>query len=214
MFRETQQRKIDLKEDDPSMVEVMIKFFYTFDYTFPLQTETSSLGLHARVYTIADKYEVLGLKAIALENFKNGLLVSHEDGKAMVEATHAVAECNPPPTCDTTLHDLVVKAWLHGGEDLFADVGKAEVLSLFVEVPWLAAPLAALLLEHFEAASLHLSCKNGCREHMPVSTWEVMTGHPMSCIRCHPWIDTLRYKTVKLSHVEVEPLWEEGEDDW
>ena len=69
MFRETQQRKIDLKEDDPSMVEVMIKFFYTFDYTFPLQTETSSLGLHARVYTIADKYEVLDLKAIALTNF-------------------------------------------------------------------------------------------------------------------------------------------------
>jgi hypothetical protein len=64
MFKETQERKIDLKEDDPSMVELMVQFFYTFDYTSLEHSGIAPLDLHARVHTIADKYEVLGLKSI------------------------------------------------------------------------------------------------------------------------------------------------------
>lgn len=201
MFRETQQRKIDLKEDDPNTVELMVKFFYTFNYETPLPTEVSSLGLHARVYTIADKYGVLELKSFALENFKNGLLVSNEDGKAMVEATHALAECNPPPTCDTALHDLMVKAWLHGGEDLLADIGEAEVLSLMEKVPWLATPLAVLLLKHMNAKSLQLSCNNwhANSERMPVDKWDVMAGQPMGCPQCRPPFDTPDFKNHQRS---------------
>lgn len=141
MFKEAQQRTIDLKEDDPIMVELVVKFFYAFDYdNTPAQSEILPLGLHARACTIADKYEVLVLRSIALAKFKNALLASRKDGKAMVEAAHALtecstlAECSTWPSCDTTLYDLMIEAQLHGGEDLLVSIGKAEVSNLFTDI--------------------------------------------------------------------------------
>jgi hypothetical protein len=147
MFKETQQRKIDLEEDDLSMVELLVKFFYTFDYdNTPANTEMSALGLHASVYTIADKYEVLALKSTALARFKEVLVEFYDVGEVMVEATRDLTGFLPPPTCDTTLHDLVVEAWIIGGEVLSQDIGEEEVLSLFTEMTWLSTAFATRML--------------------------------------------------------------------
>jgi hypothetical protein len=159
MFKETQLRKIDLEEDDPSMVELLVKFFYTFDYdNTPMRSD--NIGLHARVYTIADKYEVLGLKSIALARFKEGLVESHKDGDAMVQATRTLAECLPPPTCDTVLHDLMVKAWILGGDALFLAVGEAEISSLFTEMTWLSAAFATRMLKRMKPGPICGHCKD------------------------------------------------------
>jgi hypothetical protein len=169
MFKETQERKIDLKEDDPNMVELMIKFFYTFDYDTPDQsgtsthdipndTEISPLGLHARLYTLADKYEVLALKSIALARFKKGLVESYTDEDAMVAATRDLGGFLPPPTCDTTLHDLMIEAWIRGGEDLYYEVGEENVSSLFKEMSWLSAGLATRMLERSKTGTICGHC--------------------------------------------------------
>jgi hypothetical protein len=147
MFKETQQRKIDLEEDELGMVELLVKFFYTFDYdNTPANTEMSALGLHASVYTIADKYEVLALKSTALARFKEVLVEFYDVGEVMVEATRDLTGFLPPPTCDTTLHDLVVEAWIIGGEVLSQDIGEEEVLSLFTEMTWLSTAFATRML--------------------------------------------------------------------
>jgi hypothetical protein len=183
MFRETQERKIDLKEDDPSLVEMMIKYFYTFTYDeTPPRAEISSLGLHARMYTTADKYEVLGLKAIALENFEHTVSSSCENGKVMVEGARALAQCNPPPTCDTTLHDLMIEAWLHGGEELFADIGEAEFESFLTEVPWLSAAFATRPFKGFKPELLQVDCIDGCGcRGDDIDSLTVMSGAPLRC---------------------------------
>jgi hypothetical protein len=209
MFRETQERKIDLKDDDPSLVEMMIKYFYTFTYDeTPPRAETSSLGLHARIYTIADKYEVLDLKAIALENFEHAVSSSCKNGKVMVEGARALTECNPPPTCDTTLHDLMIEAWLHGGEELFADVGEAELDSFLTEVPWLAAAFATRLFKGFMSEPLQVDCIGGygCRGE-GTDSQTVMSGVHLRCSLCHPWMDDARVEVFKLSYAETKQIW-------
>jgi hypothetical protein len=161
MFKETQQRKIDLEEDDLSMVELLVKFSYTFDYdNTPTNTEMSPIGLHARVYTIADKYEVLALKSIAVARFKQVLIDCFDYAEVMVEATRDLAEFLPPPTCDTTLHDLVVEAWILGGKDLFRDIGEEEVLSLFTEITWLSAAFATRMLAKTKASPICGHCND------------------------------------------------------
>jgi len=164
MFQESQKRRIDLKEDDPSTVETMIKYLYTLGYDATAQSEISPLGLHARIYTIADKYEVLALKSIALERFRRDVAALCKDGKAMVEATHALDACRPFPICDPSLHDLMVEAWLLGGKCLLANIGESETSSLLSEVAWLSVALANRMLKSSKSDSL------------PVSLTKLLTG--------------------------------------
>lgn len=204
MFKEAQQRKIDLKEDDPNIVELMVKFFYTFDYdNAPTPPEISPLGLHARIYTIADKYEVLVLKSIALAKLKSCLSASYKDAKIMVEGTYGVTEARPHPSCDTLLHDLMIEAWLHGGEHLFAEIGEAEILSLFMDVAWLSVALAARMFKSLKSDSLRASCVNGCTYLTRIETETMVTGVSVNCGRCSALLDKSGTKT-KLSKVEVK----------
>jgi hypothetical protein len=205
MFKETQERKVDLKEDDPSMVELMVKFFYTIDYdNTPANSELSLLGLHAHVYTIADKYQVLVLKSIALAKFKGALATSYKDGKAMVEAAHALTQCIPFPSCDPTLHDLMSEAWLHGGDELFANVGEAEIALLFAEVGWLSVTLASRMLKTSKSDSLRGRCITGCTQLTRMESGTVMAGVTAKCSRCSGKSGNMS----KVSYVEMKSVWE------
>jgi hypothetical protein len=172
MFTESQQRRIDLKEDDPDMVELMIQFFYTFEYrSIPAQAEISSLGLHVRVYLIADRYEVLELKKNALERFRKGLVKHCKDGKVMIEVTRVLEESMPLPICDIKLHDLVIKAWNRGGSALFVDIGEPEVSSLFAEIEWLSVALTTRPVSILKTETLRGCYTNGnTQPHRPTPT--------------------------------------------
>jgi hypothetical protein len=210
MFKETQQRKVDLKEDDSSMVEPMVNFFYTFDCTTPEGSEISPLDLHARVYTIADKYEVLGLKSVALAKFKAGLVASYKDGKAMVEATRALTASRPLPNCDTTLHDLMTEAWYHGGEDTFASGDEAEISSLFEEVVWLPVAVTLHTLKSLKADMLRGSCADGCNLVRGMDAWKVMTGFVVKCNYCQAVLGGEGTEILKFCHLGMnKSIWDE-----
>ena len=212
MFKETQERKVDLKEDDPSMVELMIKFFYTFGYDNPpAQSDISLLGLHARVYTIADKYEVLVLKSLALAKFKSGLYTSYKDGKVMVEATRALTACRPLPCCDTTLHDLMTEAWYHGGKDIFASGDEADISSMFEEVVWLPVAVAKHTLKDMNSDSLRGRCTDGCKKVSEVDIWSVMTGIVVRCKYCQAVLgDDEETQIFKLCYFGMKKsIWDE-----
>ena len=211
MFKEAQERKVDMKEDDPTMVELMVKFFYTFDYTALEHSEISPLDLHTRVYTIADKYEVLGLKSIALAKFKSGLHASYQDGKAMVEATRALTACRPLPNCDTTLHDLMTEAWYHGGEDTFASGDKEEISSLFEEVVWLPVAIAINTLGKLKKNSLRGRCWTGkCTNVKELDSRTVMAGVAVRCGWCQAVYDDKGSEIIKVAYLHMKKsLWEE-----
>ncbi|KAI1436273.1 hypothetical protein GGR50DRAFT_693274 [Xylaria sp. CBS 124048] len=86
-FKEAYEGKICLEDDDPRAVDLMIRYFYHLDYD-ALVTKTpkplelaesagtwkaevdSELLMHAKVYALADKYLIGGLKILALGKFE------------------------------------------------------------------------------------------------------------------------------------------------
>jgi hypothetical protein len=82
-FKEAQEGKIDLPDDDPRLVDIMVHYLYHFDYDVQLhgvetdghRTNDSEPGggallTHAKVYSLAEKYLIHGLKAVALRQFR------------------------------------------------------------------------------------------------------------------------------------------------
>ncbi|KAF0328343.1 BTB/POZ domain-containing protein [Colletotrichum asianum] len=76
-FREDAEGRISLPDDDPAIVDMMVQYFYRLDYRQPPEPEddpsvtdqkqksnyqTHSLLLHAKVYTLAEKYAIGGLE--------------------------------------------------------------------------------------------------------------------------------------------------------
>lgn len=81
--------------DDPEIVKLMIEFFYHFDYlrtpapASTPATATSFLVEHARVFAMAIKYQIDGLRQLAAKKFKQTASVhwNHED---FAHAIHVV----------------------------------------------------------------------------------------------------------------------------
>ena len=198
-----------MKEDDPTMVELMVKFFYTFDYTALEHSEISPLDLHTRVYTIANKYEVLGLKSIALAKFKSGLHASYQNGKAMVEATRALTACRPLPCCDTTLHDLIIEAWLHGGEATFDNVDDAEIETLYTEEAWLPVALSMRTVKGIKRNML----RGRCCDVKDLDSWTMMAGIEVKCCYCDSVMGDNKSEIITLSYVSLKKsIWDEPEN--
>lgn len=79
-FRETSTSTLSLEHDDPAAVERMITFLYTGNYDLenadaPVKDAERSTGAtlmaNALVYSIADKYDIERLKALAKRRFRN-----------------------------------------------------------------------------------------------------------------------------------------------
>lgn len=163
------------------MVELMVKFFYTFDYAMPDKSEASHLDLHTRVYTIADRYEVLDLKAMAMQRFRKGLRC--KNGQAMIQAARVLEEIMPLPICDTTLHDLVIRGLDWGGEALFADIGETGVSSLFKEISWLSAALATRVVSILRTESLCGHLTNGSTQSYRLDRREKSIQYIRHCLQ-------------------------------
>ncbi|EGZ70092.1 hypothetical protein NEUTE2DRAFT_68748, partial [Neurospora tetrasperma FGSC 2509] len=89
-------RKIDLLDDDLRLIYIIVYYLYHFDYDVRLQHERSgfdglemdgygtnvnepaadALLTHAKIYALAEKYLISGLKAVALRQFKAAATVS------------------------------------------------------------------------------------------------------------------------------------------
>ena len=74
--KEGASKTIDLKEDDPDIIGKMICFCYNHDYdglVLTLDGENGSLMIHAKMYSIADKYDISLLKDLAKNKFKEDI---------------------------------------------------------------------------------------------------------------------------------------------
>lgn len=96
-----------MQEDCPLFVEKMVDFFYTNDYQLdPSDAENSddcfsasSLQIHARMFALADKYDIGGLCTLASSKYSRDLM----DSNSLVEffdSIHDVYSLTPPSKRD------------------------------------------------------------------------------------------------------------------
>ncbi|KAH6715823.1 hypothetical protein BKA61DRAFT_334093 [Leptodontidium sp. MPI-SDFR-AT-0119] len=101
-FKEAYTGIIDLDDDDPAPVEVMLKYFYTGKYNEPIN-ESGDLHLRLQVqvltYNLADKYDVPTLMGLVEKRFKATLGV----GPTTAEFLSTVADVYTIPTSSNAL---------------------------------------------------------------------------------------------------------------
>jgi hypothetical protein len=76
---------LELKDDDPQMAGLLLRYFYAHDYRVDDDNGKAPLIVHARMYAIADKYGVTLLKDIAREKFATFLQNIQSKGAAFLD---------------------------------------------------------------------------------------------------------------------------------
>ncbi|KAL8409347.1 hypothetical protein RB594_007690 [Gaeumannomyces avenae] len=114
-FKEAQEGKINLPEDDPVTVHSMVFYLYHLKYDVSqswketsgeeVPKDGSELVEHAKVYALAEKYGIPCLKELARKNFKTAA-DEHWDSDKFFDAAHE-AYTNTLET-DRGLRDVVV----------------------------------------------------------------------------------------------------------
>ncbi|SCO91198.1 uncharacterized protein FRV6_15326 [Fusarium oxysporum] len=136
-WKESSERQIDIKDFDASVVEAMLRFMYSFDYSNIYGTST--MVFDAQMYQIADKYDIPALKAQS----KNKFDVAVTTGWSMDDfplAITVVYESTPPE--DRGLRDLVVQTARKNIDKLLGHDGFCELIRM---TPDFAADLIPFL---------------------------------------------------------------------
>ncbi|PMD15375.1 hypothetical protein NA56DRAFT_753909 [Hyaloscypha hepaticicola] len=106
-FKEAHTGIIDLDDDDPVPVEVMLKYFYTGKYNEPIN-ESKDLRLQLQVqvltYNLADKYDLPTLMELAAEKFRNTL----NEGSTAEEYLSVVRNAYIIPKPSNALRTIVI----------------------------------------------------------------------------------------------------------
>lgn len=72
--QEATNGEIRLQEDKPALVKAMIQYLYHLEYDLPDfedSLEEEGLVFHAEMYSLADKYNIRGMKVFAQDHFQN-----------------------------------------------------------------------------------------------------------------------------------------------
>jgi len=204
MFKEGAECKIELKEDLTSMVDRMVYYFYNFDY-YNCSDSTNvnepkpwpALFVHIQMYSIADKYDIPGLRALALEKFKTFTSGRDVTCGILTNATHAINKLQLPEP-DTALRDLLVDAWLVSGfARAFVIQQPTSFATLMASAPWLSLGLHSRTLPHLQYS--HVAKQARCDECMTPPFFTQGTGF-VKCRKCQA---DLHIKEVALMKSEV-----------
>ncbi|VUC25003.1 unnamed protein product [Clonostachys rosea] len=119
-FKEAITAEINLRDDDPTAVKIMMNHFYNLNYSdgsaTTAETDTAlpedensgfSLLVHAKVYSLAEKYGILSLKKLAVDKFERQVR-GDCDTEDFLEA--AVEAYTGTVKGDRELRDEVVRA--------------------------------------------------------------------------------------------------------
>ena len=66
LLQKSKSRNIDLVDDEPEIVKIMLLYLYTFDYEVKTSRNSdTAMIIHACVYGLAHKYDIEGLQILA-----------------------------------------------------------------------------------------------------------------------------------------------------
>lgn len=108
--KETQDSIISLPEDEPEIVELLMQYLYEGEYNPVLFSDAAPTGsssqllIHTKMYEMADKYEVVGLKELAKEKFSRSCMHFWDTSDFPVAANHVFLTT---PENDEGLRDVV-----------------------------------------------------------------------------------------------------------
>lgn len=124
-FAEVELGIIELKEDHPNVLDVMINYFYKFDYSEDGLVGVGrpfmdALDLDAQVFAIADKYEASDLEQCALKKFCQSLPSVLMQKRNPLPAITTVYESTP--ASKRGLRDVVGEFWFLAGKTLAAQL--------------------------------------------------------------------------------------------
>ncbi|KAI1946633.1 hypothetical protein LOZ53_005262 [Ophidiomyces ophidiicola] len=71
-WNEAKPGTMDLSEDEPGIIQALVEYVYHLDYTcFPDTGDIYTLLFHAKVFKLADKYDIYHLRKLALARVKS-----------------------------------------------------------------------------------------------------------------------------------------------
>ena len=124
-FKESSTANLLLEHDDPAAVECMIKFLYSGDYDDDTTDINSCLMSHVRVYALAEKYDIEGLKCLAavkVDDIADGDMC--KDFHAIVAAVFETT-----PSSDRGLRDVVSRICANHIDAILVDKNWKETLA-------------------------------------------------------------------------------------
>lgn len=103
-FQESAERKIVIEDFEPSIVEAMLRFMYSFDYQ--TTSDIADMIFHATVYQVADKYDIPTLKQLSSEKFNASIGDGwqSDDFPSVVKIIYETT-----PLADRGLRDLAIE---------------------------------------------------------------------------------------------------------
>jgi hypothetical protein len=127
-FKDGAERKVELREGDFQTVDRIVHYFYNFDYRgnccggrcnsqSAATAEVTAgvlLRLHVDMHCITEKYDIPGLRTLALEKFKKVTSAIRDSSYVLTQGTYATNRAALPKS-GTSLRGLIVDAWLLGG---------------------------------------------------------------------------------------------------
>ena len=143
---------ITLSDDDPDTVERMLSYLYCSDYE---SGEDSSSGFNnARVYAIAEKYDIPLLKELAKERFVKWAEDnwSHRDFPAVAREVY-----ESTLSSDRGLRDVVSRLYVEHGKDLVGTAGFVNLGDLIGELGLDVLAKVLRNMDEMEAANVGLT---------------------------------------------------------
>lgn len=162
-FKEAREGSISLPEDDARIVDLMIYYFYHLDYRVCMVSHGTEcdrdlvghkevlgweLPIHVRAYAMAEKYGVVGLKAVALRKFEDAVKGVSWHHSHFVRAAREAYESTVET--DRALRDVVLEEFKARPELL----NVPEAQALLKEVPILAYDVLILVHRPLVVAKL------------------------------------------------------------
>lgn len=206
LVQESKKREIELKEDNPHAVKLMIDYFYGFDYEDSHDTITAFsniLELNAAVYVVADKYQVPDLKKLAVKHFAKAAPDSALRRESPKEAIK-LAFTGTPAT-DRALRDLVLEYWMVFAKILTED--SATTSSIAQEVPEFAAEA---LNKTAETTSLRFYTECSASKYTTNKFVDVSRIPEMltcTCYSCGKLTSNHRPLKIIREETALEPFW-------
>ncbi|KAK4544760.1 hypothetical protein LTR36_004009 [Oleoguttula mirabilis] len=120
-FKEAEEKKIKLDDDDPEVVNAMLHYLYNFDYGGDYDNSPDRIApimLDIRVFAIADKYLITPLKELAVEVFTERAAA----GWGTDEFAAAISEIySIIPEHEDHMRRIVVRAVQEHATELFSE---------------------------------------------------------------------------------------------
>jgi hypothetical protein len=139
---------IALPEDSVTVVEKMIEFLYTANYTVDdtqASPSPSNLTLHAELYAIADKYGLPSLAGEAKSQFLNTTTSTSWDAQDFLNSIYSIY--NLTPESDRGLRDVAINCARSHSRELFQGSVRELLQAVSLKVPDFAFDLLGSFIQ-------------------------------------------------------------------